>query len=200
MRIPYALPVAAFLCAVVLHGESNERLNITQKLNSTKDTIDAFAVTHHDSPPSRSTETRWKVSRIEGCTLELRQTIHREEPDSLLVNGDVLGLSEDRILTWSFDLANLRPQFVMADTLGGPHVSILAQGDAFHFKTDVITRNVRRDGTIARTSTWSSPGTASNLSIYFDAPDAENNQLIKRVQSELQGAVSQCVTLAKAHR
>ena len=200
MRIPYALSIAAVLCAVALHGESNERLSIMQRLNSTKETIDAFAVTHHDSPPGRSSETRWKVSRIEGCTLELRQTIHREEPDSVLVNGDVLGLSEDRILTWNFDLADFRPQFVMADTIGGAHLSIFAQGDAFHFKTDVISRNVRRDGTIARTSTWSSPGTASNLWIYFNAPDGDNNQVIKRVQSDLQGAVVQCITLAKARR
>ena len=193
------LPIAIVLCAGVLPGETVEQQNIAQRLNSTKETIDAFAVTRHDSPPSRSTETRWKVSRIDGCTLELKQSIHREEPDSVVSNGAVLGLSEDRTLTWTFDLANLRPQFVIADTVGGAHISIFAQADAFHLKTDVVSRNVRRDGTIANTNTWSSPGTASNLWIYFDAPDGDNRHLIKRVESDLQSAVARCVTLAKTH-
>ena len=199
MRTLRFLPIAIVLCAAVLHGETIEQQNIALRLTWMKATIDAFAVTRHDSPPSRSTETRWKVSRIDGCTVELTQSIHREEPDSVLSNGAVLGLSEDRTLTWSFDLANLRPQFVIADTVGGAHVSILAQADAFHLKTDVVSRNVRRDGTVAHTSTWSSPGTASNLWIYFDAPDGDNGHLIKRVESDLQGAVARCVTLAKAH-
>lgn len=204
MRIACVLASAAVffaaevLCAATLDGQSTERSGIAQMLRSTKDTIDAYAVTRHDAPPSRSTETRWKVSRIEGCTIELKQSIHREEPDSILSNGAVLGLSEDRTLTWTFDLANLRPQFVIADTVGGAHIGIFAQADAFHLRTEVVSRNVRRDGTIARTNSWSSPGSASNLWIYFDAPDADNNQLIKRVEAGLQTAVAQCVTPAKA--
>jgi hypothetical protein len=200
MRIPLSLRMTAFLCAAILHGESNEHLTLAQRLDLMKTTIDAYATTRHDSPPARSIETKWKVSRIDGCMLELKQSIHREEPDSILMSGAVLGISEDRVLTWTFDLADLRPESVMADTLGGPHVSIFAQGDAFHFKTDVVSRSVRRDGTIAHTNVWSSPGTASNLWIYFDAPDGDNNQLIKRVKADLQNTVSRCVTLARAHR
>ena len=195
MRISRSLSTAALLSAAILAGQST--LSIELRLKSTKEAIDAYAVTRHDSPPSKSTETRWKVSRIDGCTVELKQWIHREEPDSIVTNGTLLGLSEDRTLTWTFDLATLRPQFVIADTVGGPHLSIFAQADAFHLKTDVVSRNTRRDGSIARTNTWSSPGTASNLWIYFDAPDANNDQLVKRVETDLQSAVAQCMTLAR---
>lgn len=197
MRISCTLPISAVLSAALLCGASDARLSIEQRLNWAKETIDAFAGSRHDTPPAKSTETRWKVSHIDGCTVELTQSIHREEPDSVLSNGDVLGLSEDRTLTWTFDLADLRPQFVIADPVGGPHISILAQGDAFHLKTDVVSRNVRRDGTIARTSTWSTPGTASNLWIYFDSRDGDNSQLIKRVESDLQSAVALCRAQAR---
>jgi hypothetical protein len=193
MRVLRWLPIAAISTTAMLHGQSVE-----QRLKWTKDTIDAYAVTRHISPPARSTETRWRVSRVQGCAVELRQSIHREEPDSIVSNGALLGLSEERTLTWTFDLANLHPQFVIADTVGGAHIGIFAQADAFHLKTDVVSRNVRRDGTIAVTNNWSSPGTASNLWIYFDSSDGDNNQLIKRVESDLQSAVAQCVTQAKA--
>ena len=199
MRTPRIVSIALLVSVATLSGETIAQRSIAQRLGWMKETIDAYASTRHDSPPAKSTETRWKVSRIDGCTVEMKQSIHREEPDSVLVNGVVLGLSEDRTLTWTFDLANIRPHSVMADASGGAHVSIFAQADAFHLTTDVVSRNVRRDGTIASTNTWSSPGTASNLWIYFDAPDGDNKQMIKRVENDLQAAAAQCITLAKAH-
>jgi len=194
MTVLRIFPIALLAAATMLHGQSVEQI-----LTATKTNIDTYAVMRHVSPPSRLTETRWQVSGIHGCSVELKQSIHREEPDSLLSNGAVLGLSEDRILTWTFDLSVLRPQSVLAEIAGGPHVSILGQADAFHLKTDVVSRTVRRDGSVASTNSWSTPGTSGNLWIYFDSPDGDNKQLVKRVQADLQSAVSQCVTLAKRH-
>jgi hypothetical protein len=194
MRVLRVLPVAALAAATILQGQSIEQI-----LKTTKQTIDQYAVTRHVSPPSRSTETKWEMSRIQGCTVELRQSIHREEPDSMVRSGTVLSLSEDRVLSWTFDLSTLRPHSVLTETVGGPHITIFGQADSFHLKTDVVSRNVRRDGSVASTNSWSTPGTSGNLWIYFDSPDGDNKQLVKRVAYDLQSAIGQCVTQAKRH-
>lgn len=193
MRVNRFLPLAVLSFAAVLDAQS-----VQLNLKWVRETIDAHAVTHHFEPPAKSTESKWQVTNIEGCTVELKETSHRESPNSVVSGDEVLGLSEDRVSTWTFDLANLLPQFILADSTGGAHVGIFAQGDTFHFKTEVVSRTLRRDGTTAETSTWSSPGTAANLWIYFDSPTADNDRLVKRVGLDLQSAVLQCAVQAKA--
>lgn len=188
MRINYLLPVAALSLAALSNAQS-----IDQKLKFVRETIDAHAETHQFEPPAKSSGTKWQVARIEGCTIELKQTSHRESPDSVVSGGSLFGISEDRIATWTFDLGNLRPQLIMADSIGGAHVGIFGEADTFHIKTDVTQRTLRKDGTVAGTSTWSAPGTAPNLWIYFDSASGDNNQLVKQVESDLQSAVMQCM-------
>jgi hypothetical protein len=193
MRVNHLLPLAVLSFAAVSNAES-----VQQKLKWVRETIDAHAVTHHFEPPAKSSETKWQVTNIEGCTVELKETSHRESPNSIVTGNEVFGSSEDRVSTWTFDLANLLPQFIMADSIGGSHVGIFAQGDTFHFKTEVVSRTLRKDGTTVGTSTWSSPGSVPNLWIYFDSPTADNDQLVKRVGLDLQSAVMQCAVQAKA--
>jgi hypothetical protein len=197
MRVHYFLPLAVLSFAAVLSAQNPE-----PSLKRVRETIDAHAVTHHFEPPAKSSETKWQVTNIQGCTVELKETSHRESPNSEVFRDDVLSLSEDRVSTWTFDLAKLLPQFIMADSFGGAHVGIFAQGDTFHFKTDVVSRTLRKDGTTAGTSTWSTPGTTSNLWIYFDSPTADNDQMAKQVGLDLQSAVLQCAppVPAKARR
>jgi len=193
MRINRFLPLAVLSFAAVLDAQS-----VQQKLKWVRETIDAHAVTHHFEPPANSSETKWQVTNIEGCTVELKETSHRESPNSIIAGNEVFGSSEDRVSTWTFDLANLLPQFIMADSIGGAHVGIFAQGDTFHIKTEVVSRTLKKDGTTAGTSTWSSPGSAPNLWIYFDSPTADNDRLVRRVGFDLQSAVLQCAVQAKA--
>jgi hypothetical protein len=193
MRVNYFLPLAVLSFAAVLNAQS-----VQLKLKSVRDAIDTHAVTHRLEPPSSSTETKWQVANIEGCTVELKETSHRDSPNSVVTKDGVFGISEDRVSTWTFDLANLLPQFIMADSIGGPHVGIFGQGDTFHFKTEVVSRTLRQDGTTVGTTTWSSPGSAGNLWIYFDSPTTDNGQLVKRVEFDLQSAVMQCTVQAKA--
>ncbi len=197
MRVHYFLPLAVLSFAAVLSAQ-----NLEPSLKRVRETIDAHAVTHHFEPPAKSSETKWQVTNIQGCTVELKETSHRESPNSEVFRDGVLSLSEDRVSTWTFDLAKLLPQFIMADSFGGAHVGIFAQGDTFHFKTDVVSRTLRKDGTTAGTSTWSTPGTTSNLWIYFDSPTADNDQMAKQVGLDLQSAVLQCAppVPAKARR
>lgn len=195
MRISWFLPVAFLTCVAASRAQS-----IEQKLKWVRETIDAHAVTQHLEPPAKTSSTKWQVTRIDGCTMELKETNHRESPDSLVTAGVLYGISEDKVSTWTFDLGNLHPQYIMADDNGGAHIGIFAQADTFHFKTEVVQRTTRSDGTVAATSTWSTPGAASNLWIYFDSPDGDNNQLIRKVEFALQSAVMQCVPQTHARR
>jgi hypothetical protein len=192
MRVDYFLPLAVLSFAAVLNAQGVEL-----RLKRVRETIDAHAVTHRFEPPAKSSGTRWQVGNIEGCTVELKETSHRESPNSVVTGDEVFGLTEDRVSIWTFDLAKLLPEFIMADSFGGAHVGIFAQGDTFHFKTEVVSRTLRKDGTTVGTSTWSSPGSASNLWIYFDSPTADNDQLVRQVGLDLQSAVLQCTVPTK---
>lgn len=194
MRLYSLLPVTALLFAAALNAQ-----NLEQKLQWARATIDAHATTHHFDPPARSSGTRWQVTRIEGCTMEMKEITHRELPDSIINNEGSFGLSEDKVVTWTFDLGALLPQFIMAETaIDAPQIKIFAEGDAFHLKTDVVSRTLNKDGGVASTSTWSTPGSARNLWIAFDSPDADNKPLVRRLETDLRDAVNQCSTSSRA--
>jgi hypothetical protein len=189
MRIHPLFPLAILSLAAVSKGQTVDR-----RLSWVRETIDAHAVTHQLEPPARSADTKWQVMKIDGCTMELKETVHREMPDSVFTREGVLGSSEDKTVTWAFDLGGLLPQFVMADTSTGvPQLKIFAQGDAFHLKTEFVTRTIRKDGTVADTRTWSSPGNTRNLWMYFDSPSADNKALVRKLEFNLRGAVGDCV-------
>jgi hypothetical protein len=196
MRVHLFLPMAIFSFAAVLNARKAE--SVEQKLHWARETIDAWAVTHHFEPPARSSGTKWQVKRIEGCTVELKESMHRESPDSAITGEGIFDLAEDKVVTWTFDLANLLPQFVAASKVGGPHVEIFSQGDAFHFNTEGVLRTLRKDGTTVNTSTWTAPGTAQNFWIYFDSPAADNNLLVRRLEHDLRDAVNRCAGEARA--
>src|SRR5579863_1579763 len=99
MRVNPLLPVAVLSLAAVLNGQTVE-----QRLKWARETIDAYAVTHHFEPPARSSGTRWQVARIDGCNVELKETAHRESPDTVFTPEGVFGFSEDKVVTWTFDL------------------------------------------------------------------------------------------------
>jgi hypothetical protein len=187
MRPNYLLPVTMLSFAALMNAQTVE-----QRLKWAQESIDGHAVTHHFEPPARSSETRWEVEHVDGCTLQLKETDHREAADSVVTKEGVYGLSEDKVVTWTFDLTNLQPQFVIAGTLGGPHLRIFSVGDVFHSKSDTVRRVVKKDGTPVSTDNWSAAGTAENLWIYFDAPGADNIALVKRLEINLRHAVQQC--------
>jgi hypothetical protein len=188
MRVNPLLPMAVLSFAAVLNAQSVE-----ERLKWARETIDTHAVTHHFEPPSRSSGTKWQVTKIDGCTMELKQTDHRESPDTVFNSGSVYGFSEDKIVTWTFDLGNLSPRFVTADTsVGFPHIKVFAEGDAFHLKTESVSRIVREDGTTANTRTWSTAGNARNLWMYFDSPAVDNKPLVRRLELDLRDAVRIC--------
>jgi hypothetical protein len=196
MRIHHFLPIAVFSLVAVLNAKKTVE-TVEQKLRWARETIDTHAVTHQFEPPAKSSDTKWQVTKIEGCNIEMKETTHRESPDSVIASDGVFGLSEDRVVTWAFDLANLLPRFIVAGESGGPHLMISGEGDMFHFKTDVVSRTLKKDGTMLKTSTWSSPGTAQNFWIYFDSPDADNSMLVKELALDLQDAVYQCSLKAR---
>jgi len=198
MRVHPFLPIAVFSFVAVVNAKKSVE-SIEQRLQWARETIDAHAMTHHFEPPARSSGTKWQVTRIEGCTVELKESAHREEPDSIPTGQNIFGLSEDKVVTWTFDLAHLLPQFIVAGTAGGPHLAISSQGDTFHFNTEAVSRTLRKDGTTVSTSNWSAPGNAQNLWIYFDSPAADNNSLVKRLEHDLRDAASRCATEASAH-
>src|ERR1700683_3394891 len=101
MRVNHLLPLAVLSFAAVLNAQS-----VQQKLKWVSETIDAHAVQHHFEPAAKSSETKWQVTNIEGCTVELKETSHRESPNSVIAGNEVFGSSEDRVSTWTFDLAN----------------------------------------------------------------------------------------------
>jgi hypothetical protein len=192
MRLHPLLPLAA----VVLVG-SLKAQNVEQTLKWARENIDAHAVTHHLEPPARSNGTKWQVVKMEGCTLELKETLHREAPDSVANSEGVFGYEEDKVVTWSFDLGSLLPQFIMADTsIGAPHMKIFAEGDAFHTKTESTSRLVKKDGSTQSSSTWSTSGNARNLMMYFDSSETDNKLIVRRLEADLRGAVSQCAVQA----
>jgi hypothetical protein len=167
--------------------------NVEQKLKWARETIDAHAVTRQFEPPSKSSGTKWQVTKIDGCTVELKETAHREAPDSVFTHEGVFDLAEEKVVIWSFDLGNLRPEFVMADTsIGAPHLKIFALGDAFHQNTEAVMRTLRKDGTTATTSKWSTPGSTRNLWIYFDSPTIDNKPLVQRLELDLRDAIHDC--------
>jgi hypothetical protein len=198
MRVHTILPIAVLTLAAVLNAKKTVE-SIEQRLQWARETIDAHAMTHHFEPPARSSGTKWQVTRIEGCTMELKESAHREAPDSILTGENVFGLSEDKVVTWTFNLAHLLPQFIVAETDGVPHLTISSQGDAFHFTTEEVSRTLSKDGTTVSTRNWSAPGNAPNLWIYFDSPDADNSSLVKRLEHDLRDAASRCASEASAH-
>jgi hypothetical protein len=195
MRGEYILPAALFVLTPVLYAGSS----VEHQLQSAREMIDAHAVTNHFEPPTRSSETKWQVAKVDGCAVELKETAHREEPNTVFTADRVLGLSEDKVITWDFDLRNLRPEFIMSDTISGPHIKIFASGDIFHLKTEFVWRNVNQDGTVADTRSWSTTGNARNLWMYFDSPDADNTLLVRKLETDLRGAVSACTSHPSAH-
>jgi len=196
MRNLLLLPMAVFSFAAVSNAKKPE--TIEHKLKWARETIDAFAVTHHFEAPARISGSKWQVTRIEGCQVELKESAHRESPDSAVTGEGIFGLSEDRIVMWSFNLANLIPRFIAASDVGGPHIEIVSEGDAFHFNTEGESRTVRKDGTTVNTTNWSAPGTAQNFRMYFDSPDADNNLLVRRLEHDLRDAVDRCGVEARS--
>jgi len=194
MRGEYILPAALLVLAPVLYAGSS-----VERLQSAREMIDAHAVTHHFEPPARSSETKWQVAKVDGCAVELKETAHREEPNTVFTPEGVLGLSEDKVVTWNFDLRSLRPEFIMSDTIGGPHIKVFASGDIFHLKTEFVSRNVKQDGTVAATRAWSTTGNERNLWMYFDSPDADNTMLVQKLEMNLRSAVSACMTRRDTH-
>lgn len=179
----------AILLAGSMYGQTVE-----QSLKWARENIDTHAVIRHVEPPSRLSGVRWRVNKIDGCQVELQETDHRESADSVVRHEGVFSLNEDKVVTWSFDLGALQPQFVMADTSAGfPHIKIFAEGDAFHTKTETTSRAVRKDGSLESTDTWSVNGNARNLMIYFDSPSIDNKVLVHRLEAELRDAVYQCM-------
>jgi hypothetical protein len=199
MRIHYVLPMTVFSLVAVLNAKKTVE-TVEQKLQWARETIDTHAVTHHFELPARSSDTKWQVTKIEGCNVELKETTHRESLDSIINADGIFGLSEDRVVTWAFDLANVLPRSIVADENGGPHLIISGQNDTFHFKTDVVSRTLRKDGTTLKTSTWSSPGTAQNFWMYFDSPGADNSMLVKDLVLDLRDAAYQCSLNANYHK
>jgi len=180
--------------AGILYGQSDaDRAQAGLKL--AQEAIDANAVTRYFEPPSRQSETKWQVVKMESCQVELKETWHRESPNSVFIGQEMFGRSEDKTTTYAFDLHELSPNEIMADTSTGvAHVKIFAAGDVFHLKTDTVSRTVRTDGTAAETTNWSVPGNERNMWIYFDSPSVDNKALVRRVAEELQMAASQCIT------
>ena len=180
--------MAALFVAGSLRAQSLE-----QTLKYVRESIDAHAVTHRIEPPTRISSVKWQVSKIEGCAVELKETDHRESADSVVNHNGVFSLDEDRVITWSFDLGDLLPQFVMADTsTGTPHIKVFAEGDAFHTKTETTSRLMRKDGSVESTQTWSSARTQRNLQLNFDSPAIDNKALVHRLELDLRDAVYAC--------
>ncbi len=200
---PLLLVTAALLAGSMLAGSmlasSVNAQSVDQTLHWARESINAHAVTHHLEPPAKISGTKWEFAGIEGCTVELKETAHREAPDSVANPEGVFGLSEDKIVTWTFDLGALLPQFIIADTsVGAPHIKIFAEGDAFHLKTDTTSRLLKKDGTIQSSTNWSNASNARNLMMYFDSPSTDNKVLVRRLESDLRDAVAQCVVQARA--
>lgn len=196
MRIRPFLPIAILSAAALGKGQTVEH-----RLQWARATIDANAVTHHMEPPARSGETKWQVTKIDGCMVELKETVHRENPDSIISAGEVLGAADDKIVTWNFDLATLSPQFIMADTsVEVPQLKIFAEGDVFHLRTEFVSKTLRRDGSVADTRTWSAPGNTRNLWMNFDSPNVDNKAVVRRLELDLRGAVTECATQLRGRR
>src|SRR5205823_3609832 len=188
MRVHYLLIAAALPALAVSTGPT-----IEQRLQSAREAIDAHATMRHFEPPTRSSGTKWHVDRIDGCHIELRQTAHRESPDSAFSREGAFGITEDKVVTWTFDLAALEPEYVTADTSTGlPHIQIFADGDVFHLNTNSVWRRLREDGSIAESRTWSAPGNTRNLWMYFDSPAADNKSLVRTLAEDLRSAIDQC--------
>lgn len=193
MRVNHFLPIAAFSFTAVLNAQ-----NAGGQLQWLHEVIDGHAVTHHFEPPAQSSQTKWEVAGIDGCSLQLKETVHRESPDTVYEKDGIFGLSEDKVATWTFDLSELQSEFITAGTAtGDPHLKIFAGGDVFHLKTDFVSRNMNKDGSVASTRNWSTTGNARNLWMYFDSPDADNNLLVKRLAAGLRSAVDACVDQAR---
>jgi len=192
MRVNPLLPLTVLAFTGSVRAQSVE-----QTLKWARENINNHAVTHHVEPPARASGVKWQVERIEGCTVALKETDHRESADSVLKNGGVFGLDEDKVVTWTFDLAALLPQFVMADTSAGtPHIKIFANGDVFHTRSETVSRAVRKDGSVESTQNWSGTGNARNLTIFFDSPTTDNKALVHRLENDLRDAVYQCAVRA----
>ena len=183
-----------FLAAVLPALAVSPGLTIEQRLQFARESIDAHATMRHFEPPARSSSTKWHVVRMEGCQVELQQTAHRESPDSVFTSEGVFGSKVDKVVRWTFDLGELAPEYVTADTSAGlPHIRIFANGDLFHLHTDSVSRTLRSDGSAVRTETWSTPGNERNLFMYFDSPGVDNKSLVRELALDLRSAVDQCV-------
>jgi hypothetical protein len=183
----YYVPLIA-LCSFALHAQTVE-----DRLKSARENIDAHAIVHTFDPPAQSTETKWHVNQIDGCTMELTQAWHRDAADGAVTREGIFNVAEDKVVTWTFDLASLRPLDVIADTSEGlPHLLIFAAGDAFHLKTDFTSKMLRKNGTTVHTNAWSAPGSERNLWMFFGSPDADNKAMVKALQLDLHDAIRQC--------
>lgn len=184
--------------AILLFAGSMRAQNVEQTLQWARENINAHAVTHRLEPPSRISGTKWEVSRIEGCTVELKEMAHREAPESVANSEGVFGFSEDKTVTYTFDLGALLPRFIMADTSeGAPHLKIFALGDAFHQKTESTSKLLKKDGTTQSTTSWSTAGSQRNLTIFFDSPSSDNKVIVRRLETDLREAVALCSEQAR---
>jgi hypothetical protein len=182
------IAICGALSTAALHAQTLE-----DRLKSVRENIDTHAITRTDDPPAGSTETKWHVSKADGCTLELVQSWHHAATDGAVNSAGVFDLAEDKIVTWSFDLNALRPLDVVADSSAGiPHLLIYASGDVFHLKTDFTTKMLRKDGTVFHTSTWSAPANDRTLWMFFNSPDVDNKATVQSVETGLRDAVRHC--------
>jgi len=188
MRVPSFVFIAVLSVAHLAHGQTVEG-----RLQWAREAIDANAVTRHSEPPAQVGGTKWQVTKIDGCQVELTETIHRDLPDSIVSRGEVFGSAEDKIVTWNFDLAMLLPQYILADTsVAVPQIKIFAEGDVFHLTTAFVSKTLRKDGSVADTRTWSTPGNTRNLWMNFDSASVDNKAVVRRLEADLRGAVLEC--------
>ncbi len=175
----------------LLHGQTGQPLTGEAFL---RDAINTKAVTTYFDPPARHSDTKWELVKLEACQVELKETWHRESPNSVFLAREMLSRVEDRTTTYTFDLRLLRRDEIMADTSTGlAQIKIFADADLFHVKTDTVSTALRADGSVADSTAWTMPGHTRNLWIYFDSPEADNKALVRRVAAELQAAADKCL-------
>jgi hypothetical protein len=162
------------LCSALLAVALLEGQTVEERLRWARESIDAHAVSRFVEPPDRESGTKWSVTLLNGCSVGLKETWQRT------AGGEV---TESRVINYTFDLRDLRPGDILADTsTGKPQLKIFAPGDIFHLRTDF--KKGGRD--------WSTPGSARNIWMTFDSPMADNRMVVRRLERDLRDAAGIC--------
>lgn len=207
MRLPYALIIGVGLLLPLDAGNLLPSMkpgrkstdNFHEQLDWTKNSINSFAQTHYQNPPSVESTTTWQMETT-GCHFEVTEKFHRESRNNIVTKDGTMSVYEDSSKVYNFELADLTPEQMRGVTAEATPYIILSSGsDIYRVQEEHSLRTLRESGEEKSKSQWSTDERARRLWIYFGSGKTDNTKLVRELQYKMRATIDYCRRARASH-